>query len=54
MKVLIHEEKNCAWCEVDGNYIYGNNVDEVCKALDVASLADRAVVQTKLPTTPAK
>ena len=54
MKVLIHEEKNCAWCEVGGNYIYGNNVDEVCKALDSASLADRAVVQTKLPTTPAK
>jgi len=33
-KIQIHEDKNCAWCEVNGRFIYGKNVEEVRHWLD--------------------
>jgi len=55
MKVKIYKEKNHAWCEVDGNFIYGKDVDEVRKALDTAFTSTETEVTKKtLPTTQAK
>lgn len=34
MQIEIHEEKNCAWCEVSGQFIYGKSVEEVRAVLD--------------------
>ena len=36
MKIIIHEEKDHAWCEVFGRFIYGNSVKDVKDALDIA------------------
>ena len=38
MKIEIHEEKNCAWCELNGTFIYGKNVGEVRTVLDNLAL----------------
>lgn len=34
MKVEIHKEANCAWAEVNGQFIYGKDVHDVELALD--------------------
>lgn len=38
MKIKIHVEKNCAWCDVNGTFIYGKTVDEVQFVLDKLAL----------------
>ena len=37
MKIEIHAEKNCAWCEINGMFIYGKNEAELRNMLDAAA-----------------
>lgn len=34
MKIEIHVEKSCAWCDVNGTFIYGKDEVEVRKVLN--------------------
>ena len=34
MKIEIHAEKNCAWCEINGMFIYGKSEAELHNVLD--------------------
>ena len=37
VKVEIHQDGKCAWCEIDGNFIYAKNADELKQTLDEMS-----------------
>lgn len=48
MKIIIHENKECAWCEANGNFIYGKNRVEVENALNIVYTKSELISEQSL------